>query len=90
MLDGDEILASFWVTEDFDDYQVAVDQEVAAEDLRILFFNDYFNPEFGIDRNLEVDFVQLNDQRLETEAPTTFSTDPAARQTRSQSAMLIE
>ena len=41
---------------------------------RIVFLNDEYDPANGVDRNLLVDFIEVDDVRYETEAPTTFST----------------
>ena len=53
---------------------------VELSDVQIEFFGDQFNPDQGIDTNLIVNFIRIDGERFETEAPTTFSTgtfDPA-------------
>ncbi len=47
---------------------------VTADDVRVGFLNDRFDPTNGIDSNLIVDYVTVDGDRFETEAPTVFST----------------
>ena len=47
---------------------------IAADDVRINFTNDLYEPENGIDRNVRVDGIVIDDQRFETEDPQVFST----------------
>ncbi len=47
---------------------------VAADDLRINFTNDLYDPANGIDRNVRVDAIVIDGQRFETEGPEVFST----------------
>ena len=47
---------------------------VTADQVRIEFINDQFDPAQGIDSNLNVDFITVDGTRFETEASTTFST----------------
>ncbi|KAA1260984.1 Soluble aldose sugar dehydrogenase YliI precursor [Rubripirellula obstinata] len=54
-------------------FSVQADGDVTADRVRIAFTNDQYTPG-GFDRNLEVDFIRIDGQTFETEAPTTFST----------------
>ena len=47
---------------------------VSANDVRIEFFNDRWEPEAGIDANLIVDKINIDGTDYQTEAPTVFST----------------
>ncbi|MEO1524755.1 MAG: DUF4347 domain-containing protein [Planctomycetota bacterium] len=47
---------------------------LVADQVRIEFFGDEYDPDLGIDRNLIVDFIRIDGVTFETEAPTTFST----------------
>ena len=41
--------------------------------VRIEFSDDVFDPNTGIDNNLEVDFIQLGDQRIETDSSDVYT-----------------
>ena len=47
---------------------------VAADNVRINFTNDLYDPGNGIDRNVRVDAIVIDGVRFETEAPEVFST----------------
>ena len=47
---------------------------VSANDVRIEFFNDRWEPEAGIDANLIVDKINIDGTDYQTEAPSVFST----------------
>ena len=47
---------------------------VTADQVRVEFINDQWDPANGIDANLIVDYVRLDGTTYQTEAPTTFST----------------
>ena len=41
--------------------------------VRIEFTDDFFDPITGVDNNLEVDFIQLGDQRIETDSSDVYT-----------------
>lgn len=47
---------------------------VTADQVRIEFTNDAYDPGAGIDRNLIVDFIRIDGQTFQTNAPDVFST----------------
>lgn len=47
---------------------------LTANDLRIAFTNDLWEPAIGIDRNLVIDKIVLDGATFQTEAPSVFST----------------
>ena len=47
---------------------------VSADDIRIEFTNDQYNPSIGLDSNLNVDFIRIDGQTFQTESPDVFST----------------
>ena len=47
---------------------------VSADQVRIVFRNDLWDPSQGIDRNLRVDWIEIEGERFETEDPAVFST----------------
>ncbi|MFK7770075.1 MAG: carbohydrate-binding domain-containing protein [Mariniblastus sp.] len=50
------------------------DEAVIADDVRIEFINDQWNPGQGIDSNLTVDFIRIDGQAYQSENPSVFST----------------
>ena len=56
------------------EYQFDVADGIDADDIRIEFLNDVFDPANGIDRNLTVDRIQINNRIFETDDPSVFST----------------
>jgi hypothetical protein len=48
--------------------------DVSANDVRLAFTNDLYDPANGIDRNVRIDAISIDGQRFETESPTVFST----------------
>ena len=47
---------------------------VTADQVRVVFTNDLYQPSQGIDRNLHVDSVEINGTLFQTEDPSVFST----------------
>ena len=47
---------------------------IAADDVRIDFINDLFDPANGIDRNVRIDAIVIDGVRFETESSDVFST----------------
>ena len=71
----DEIVVqTFTVGTSFESYAYTSPSVVTADQVRIEYFNDQFDPSAGIDANLNVDFITVDGSRFETDSPTTFST----------------
>lgn len=49
-------------------------QNITADQVRIEFINDSFDPDSGIDRNVRIDAIAIDGVRFETESPKVFST----------------
>ncbi len=49
-------------------------ETVTADQIRIEFTNDQYDPDAGIDANLNVDFITVDGNTFQTEAATTYST----------------
>lgn len=58
----------------FATYTFAVASSVTADQVRIEFTNDVYDPVRGIDRNLRIDRIVLNGTTIQTESPQVFST----------------
>ncbi len=55
-------------------FQYSSSAEVTANDIRVVFLNDRYEPENGIDANLIVDSIVIDGETFETEADTVIST----------------
>ena len=58
----------------FQNFNFTANFDVSLSDVSIEFFGDQFDPSQGIDTDLEVNFIEIDGQRFQTEASTTFST----------------
>ncbi len=72
-IDG-QTVASYDATTSFDFYQFRSGTTVTADQIRVVFKNDFYDPANGIDANLTVDYISIDSSRFETEAPTVYST----------------
>ena len=59
---------------DFRTLTFNTDELVAADQIRIEFVNDLYDPANGIDRDVRIDAIVVDGARFETEASTVFST----------------
>ncbi|NJN32104.1 MAG: DUF4347 domain-containing protein [Synechococcales cyanobacterium RM1_1_8] len=71
---GGRTVASFTATTANQTFSYRAAGDVSADDVRVTFLNDRFDPAKGIDSNLIVDYVDVAGDRFQTEAPTVFST----------------
>ena len=69
-----QVAATFTTSTSFQTFRLSNVNNVGIADLDIEFFGDVFNANQGIDTNLVVDYVTIDDVRHATEASTTFST----------------
>ena len=65
-------VAFFDVTTEFVEYSFVADLIIEANQVRVRYTNDIFSP--GIDRNLNVDWIEIDGIRFETESDEVFST----------------
>ncbi|MEL7500117.1 MAG: carbohydrate-binding domain-containing protein [Planctomycetota bacterium] len=72
-IDG-TLVQQFETTDQFQVFEYTADEIVSADQIRIDFINDQYDPANGVDNNLFVDHIVIDGETFETEAPTTFST----------------
>ncbi len=71
---GGKVVDNFTVTKNYQTFSYRATGNVTADDVRVSFLNDRYDPANGIDSNLIVDYVTVDGDRFQTEAPTVFST----------------
>ena len=71
---ANQIVASFAATTTFQPFSYQAADEVTADQVRVVFTGDRYDEVNGIDANLNVDFVSIDGQILETESTSVFST----------------
>ena len=72
-VDGEE-LAYWYAGTGFETFTIHSDRVVTPDQVRITFVNDYYDPESGFDRNLQVDRIAVDGVTVETESDVVFST----------------
>ncbi len=65
---------SFEVTQSFQTFSFRADSNVTADQVRIAFVNDRYEPANNIDYNLQVDYIAIDSVVYQTEAPNVYST----------------
>ena len=60
--------------DDFESFSYLAEGPISADRLRVVFGNDVYDPDNGIDTNLHVDSISIDGEVFETEAPSTYST----------------
>lgn len=73
LIDGNAV-ETFYATDQYQTFQYQADGIVTADQVRIEFLNDDWDPANNIDNNLVVDFISIDGEVFQTEAPTTYST----------------
>ena len=73
LIDG-EVVQTYDATTELSEFRFVANEVVSVDQIRVEFINDFYDPANGIDRNLIVSSVRVNDQLFQTEAPSTFST----------------
>ncbi len=68
------VVRTIAVTTSHSIYTFVADSTVTAEDVRIDFLNDVYNPDLGIDNNLIIDWIRIDGQTYQTENSDVFST----------------
>ena len=71
---GGTTVQTFTAGTSFQTFSYNANGAVTADQVRVEFFNDVFDPANGIDSNLNVDFITVDGTRFETETSTTLST----------------
>ena len=69
-----QVVQTFTTSTSFSNFNFDAGYNVNISDISVEFFGDQFDPAQGIDTNLDVDFVEIDGRRFETEATSTFST----------------
>ena len=72
-IDG-TVVGTYSVSTAYQTFSFTAVGNVTADQVRIEFINDQYDPANGIDSNLRVDYVEIDGTRFESESPTTFST----------------
>ncbi len=72
-IDG-AVVAAFTTTTADQTFQYQANTTVDANQVRIAFTNDSYDPANNIDGNLQVDFITIDGQSFQTEAPSVYST----------------
>lgn len=74
LLINGQSVGEFAATTDWNFVTYTHDDRVIADDVKIEFLNDQWDPAAGIDANLIVDYILIDGQRFETEDASVFST----------------
>lgn len=72
LIDG-KVVQSYDVTTELSEYRFVAAENITADQIRIEFTNDLYDPAKGIDRNLTVSSMRLDSTLFQTESPSTFS-----------------
>ena len=68
------LVGTYQVTSEMQTFRYTHSETVGADDIRVEFINDQWDPAAGIDSNLTVDFIAIDSEKFETEDPSVFST----------------
>ncbi|MEM6469381.1 MAG: carbohydrate-binding domain-containing protein [Planctomycetota bacterium] len=66
-----EIQSSFEVSSTFEEFSYTHDGPLTANDLRVVFLEDGSSP--GLDQNLNVDWIEVDGVRVQTDSPFVFA-----------------
>ena len=69
-----ETVGTYTVDQQLQNYSYQAANTVVADDVRVEFFGDQYEPENNIDKNLNVDYVQLDGRLYQTDDESVFST----------------
>lgn len=58
----------------FQSFSYAAEEQITPDRVRVVFINDQYVSNAGIDRGLSVDHIMIDDVVFESEAPSTYST----------------
>ena len=83
LLIDDVVVASFATTTSFQTFTFDAPGSIAADQIKIAFTNDHYDPANGIDNNLRVDLISVGGTVYQTEDPSVYScllyTSPSPR-----------
>ncbi|TWT94339.1 carbohydrate-binding domain-containing protein [Neorhodopirellula pilleata] len=68
-----QTVATFALTEQTQTFVYQSDWRISADDVRIVFNNDQYDPANGIDKNVNVSWIEIDDVRYITDSPLVFS-----------------
>ena len=68
------LVGSYQVSSEMQSFRYTHNETVSADDVRVEFINDQWDPAAGIDSNLTVDSITIDGEIFETEDPSVFST----------------
>lgn len=71
---NNQTVGTYTATTSFQTFTFNASSNVTADQVRIEFTNDAYEPAQNLDRNLYVNFIEIDGQRFETEASDVFST----------------
>lgn len=74
LLIDDNVVAQWNVSTEDSEFVFESDQALQADQVKIRFANDLYLPDQSIDRNLMVDYIQIDGVRFESEDERTYST----------------
>lgn len=74
LLIGGNVVGTYDATTEFQTFTYNHQRTISANNVRIEFINDQYDPTNGIDSNLEVDSVRVDGRTFETEDASVFST----------------
>jgi hypothetical protein len=74
LLIDDVAVAAFAATTNDQTFSYQASGSVSADQVRVEFTNDLWDPANSVDRNLSVDFISIDGQTYQTEDASTFST----------------
>ncbi len=73
-IDGVTVRTFNSISTSFESYNHTASGSVTADQIRVVFLNDAWDPSIGLDRNLIVDDIIVGGVQIETEDPSVFST----------------
>ncbi len=74
LLINGQAVASYNATTDLQRYTYRHTSELVADDVRIEFVSDRWDPANGIDENLTVDYITIDGETFQSESPLVYST----------------
>lgn len=74
LLINGQSVATFAATTQLQSFTYTHNTDVVADDVRIQFTSDGWDPANGIDENLTVDYVSIDGENFQTEDPSVYST----------------
>jgi glucose/arabinose dehydrogenase len=73
-IDGNTVQTFRSINTIFSSYNFTANGNITADQIRVVFLNDLYDPANGVDRNLIVDDIVVGGNQIETESSAVFST----------------